>query len=223
VLHGDELLVRDRRPSPWRPHPAVAVGLVLMALTFLLNLTPTMVVAIAVGTVLGIQTTVAVDRGRRVAEDLATPPSRAQVARAVADGLVAAGLIPVAANVDDGVRVEGADPSAAPLLAAVAEVLAPIDDPAYLIPRWVLTGPVDNSHGLDVALGRLRPGAVVWHTVPASMSTSDERAQAFADAWDRWVGGGRPLATDTPEGRVVLERNRGVDPFAAGTTAPGKG
>jgi hypothetical protein len=221
VLHGDELLVRDRRPSPWRLHPAVAAGLVLMALTFLLNLTPTMVVAIAVGTVLGIQTTVAVDRGRRIAEDLATPLSHDQVACAVSDGLEAAGLIPAGAATtgeEGDRRLNGVDASVAALFtAALEEVLAPVVAPSYLIPRWVLTRPVDNSQGVQVALGRLRPDAVVWHSVPAAASTSDERAQAFAGAWDRWVGGGPAVATDSAQGRAAVARSRGVDPLLGGT------
>jgi hypothetical protein len=198
-----------------------------MALTFLLNLTPTVVVAIGVGTVLGIQTTVAVDRGRRIAEDLARPPGHDQVARAVADGLEAAGLIPAgtaAVGLDGGGAVGGLDPHVATLfVTALEEVLAPVDTPAYLIPRWVLTHPVDNSQGVQVALGRLRPDAVVWHCVPAAMATSDERAQAFADVWDRWVGGGRALATDSPRGRAILARSQGVDPSAGATTVSGPG
>ena len=40
VLHDRELVVRDGRPQLWRPHPVIAVGVVMAAVAFLLNLTP---------------------------------------------------------------------------------------------------------------------------------------------------------------------------------------
>jgi hypothetical protein len=227
VLHDDDLLLRDGRPAPWRPHFALAVGLVLAAMAFLLNLTPAVVVGIGVLTMLGIQTTVAVDRGRRIAEDLARRPGIEQVAYAVADGLHDAGLTSVGAEavsveVDTlGERrcaLEGvpAHESAA-FATALDEVVSPMASPRYVLPRWVLQEPVDNADGLRVAFGRLRADGEVWHSVPTVLGTTGRHAQAFAAAWDRWVGGGPAIYTGSPEGEGVLVTTRGSDPFAATT------
>ena len=76
--------------------------------------------------------------------------------------------------------------------------------PRYVVPRWVLAGPVDNADGVRAALGRLRPDGEVWHSVPSVLGTTGQRAQAFARAWDHWVGGGQAVYTGSPEGEGVL-------------------
>jgi hypothetical protein len=223
VLHGDQLVVRDRRPSPWRPHPVIAVAVVLAGIAFLLNVTPAVLIAYVVVTMLGLQTTVAVDRGRVLAEDLARTPGVENLACAVADALQDCGLSPrgseaVRAVLDvHGQRhcvLEGVGPEVAATFAtALDEVGSPMVAPRYVVPRWVLRGPVDNGHGLRAAFGRLRPDGGVWHSVPTVLCTSGRRAQAFAVAWDRWVGGGPALCTGSAEGLVVLASHRGSDPF----------
>ena len=223
VLHGDDLRVRDGRLHPWRPHASVATGFVISLMAFLLNLTPAVVIGLGLVSMLGIQTFVAVDRGRRLADDLAARPSLEQIAYAVADGLHAAGLAPVGA---DGVRVEidpqgerrcsleGVDAAVSATFAtALDEVVSPMAAPRYVLPRWVLTGPIDNYDGIKAALGRLRPDGEVWHSVPSVLGTTGERARAFAAAWDHWVGGGPAVYTGSPEGEGVLVTHRGSDPF----------
>ncbi len=184
-------------PSPWRPHPALAAALVVVVVAFLLNVTPSMLIAIVVGTLLGIQTTVAVDRGRRAVEGLARSPGLDELARAVADALQETGLSPRGAEavrvVPDGSgghrceldRVPAA--VAALFTTALEEVVAPVAEPGYVVTRWVVAAPVDNAQGLRYALGLLRPDGEVRHGVPAVLRTTDERAQTFARAWERWV------------------------------------
>ena len=227
ALHADRLVVRDGRLAPWRPHFMIAVGLVLALMAFLLNLTPALVIGLGLTTMLGIQTTVAVDRGRRLAEDLARPPSIEQLACAVADGLRATGL---SSHGAEAVRVEvdelgerrcfldGVTPEeSARFATALDEVVSPMARPRYVLPRWLLTAPVDNADGFKAAFGRLRPDGEVWHTVPTVLGTTGQRAQAFAAAWDDWVGGGAAIYTGSPEGEGVLVTHRGNDPFAATT------
>ncbi len=227
VLHGDDLRVRDERLHPWRPHFSVAIGLVISLLAFALNLTPAVVIGLGLVTMLGIQSFVAVDRGRRLADDLAARPSIEQIAYAVADGLHGAGLAPVGA---DGVRVEidplgerrcsleGVDAAVSAMFAsALDEVVSPMGEPRYVLPRWVLAGPIDNYDGIKAALGLLRPDGEVWHSVPSVLGATGKRAQTFAAAWDHWVGGGPAIFTGSPEGEGVLVTHRGSDPFAVTT------
>jgi hypothetical protein len=227
VLRRNDLRVRDGRLAPWRPHFAIAVGIVLALMAFLLNLTPAVVVGIGLVTMLGIQTFVAVDRGRRLADDLARRPSLEQIAFAVADGLHSAGLSPVGA---DGVRVEidpegerrcsleGVTPEvSAAFAASLDEVVSPMGEPRYVLPRWVLHEPIDNLDGIKAAFRLLRPDGEVWHSVPTVLGTTGRRAQAFAAAWDHWVGGGPAVYTGSPEGEGVLVTHRGSDPFAVTT------
>jgi len=227
VMHGDDLRVRDERLHPWRPHLSVAIGLVISLLAFALNLTPAVVIGLGLVTMLGIQSFIAVDRGRRLADDLAAPPSIEQIAYAVADALHGAGLAPVGA---DGVRVEidpmgerrcsleGVDAAVSAMFAnALDEVVSPMGAPRYVLPRWVLAGPIDNYDGVKAALGLLRPDGEVWHSVPSVLGTTGRRAQTFAAAWDHWVGGGPAIYTGSPEGEGVLVTHRGSDPFAVTT------
>jgi superfamily II DNA or RNA helicase len=227
ALHGNDLRVRDDRLAPWRPHLAIAIGIVLAVVAFLLNLTPAAVIGVGLFTMLGIQSFVAVDRGRRLADDLARRPSIEQIAYAVADGLHSAGLSPVGA---DGVRVEidpvgerrcsleGVSPAvSAAFAASLDEVVSPMAEPRYVLPRWVLHEPIDNLDGIKAALRLLRPDGEVWHSVPTVLGTTGKRAQAFAAAWDHWVGGGPATYTGSPEGQGVLVTHRGSDPFAVTT------
>ena len=227
VLHAGEIVVRDGRASPWRPHLVIAVGAVIAVIAFLLNLTPAVVIGLGLVTMLGLQTTVAIDRGRVLADDLKRSPSIEQVAHAVADAMHDAELSPVGAEKVQAVLDEqgeyrcvlggvDADVSAA-FATALDEVVSPMASPRYVLPRWVLTGAVDNVDGLRAALGRLRPDGEVWHSVPTVLATTGTRAQAFARAWDHWVGGGPAIYTGSPEGEGVLMTNRGSDPFAVTT------
>jgi hypothetical protein len=205
----------------------VEAAIVLAVLVYLLNLTPVVVVELGLATMLGLQTTVAIDRGRRLAEDLARPPSIEQVAYAVADALFETGLSPVGSggvmvvideHGDYRCAIEGVPAGVSALFAtALDEVVSPMASPRYVVPRWVLHAPVDNADGMKGAFGRLRPDGEVWHSVPAALATTGQRAQAFARAWDHWVGGGAALYTGSPEGEGVLVTHRGSDPFAVTT------
>ena len=186
-----------------------------------------MIVGIGLVTMLGIQTTVAVDRGRRIAEDLARPPALEQVAYAVADGLHDAGL--TSARGRGGQRRGG---HAGERRCALEGV--PAEESAAFAarstrwsPRWrrratccragCCRGRSTTPTGCGVAFGRLRPDGEVWHSVPTVLGTTGTRAQAFAAAWDLWVGGGPAVYTGSPEGEGVLVTTRGSDPFAVTT------
>lgn len=217
VLRPSGVEVRDDRPSPWRLHFAIAVALVLAVEVYLLHITPSLLLLPWVGTLAGLQTTVAIDRGRRIAEELAPVPSVEQVAFVVADALRATGLAShgseavtkvgerdcVLGDVDDAAR--------AVFRTALAEALSPVAASPYAVRRWVRHGPADNAAGLRAALGLLRPDGEEWHAVPTVLASTEQRAQAFAVAWDHWIGG--DPATPSPATLAKEGTTRGARPL----------
>jgi hypothetical protein len=155
-------------------------------------------------------------------------PSVIRIASAVADGLLAAGLVrrgsdsvEVALDSDGEYRcvLQGVDETEAQVFAdALDEAVSPIGLPRYLLPRWVRTErDVTWWRSVWAGFGRLRPDGVVWHAVPSVLGVNAERAAAYAKAWDHWVGGGDPVYTGSPEGQGILAAQQGTDPFAAST------
>ena len=155
-------------------------------------------------------------------------PSVIRIASAVADGLLAAGLVRRGADSVEVVLdsegeyrcvLSGVDELEAQIFAtALDEAVSPINLPRYLLPRWVRTRrDVTWWRSLWAGFGRLRPDGVVWHAVPTVLGVNAERAAAYARAWDHWVGGGDPVYTGSPEGQGILAAQQATDPFAAST------
>ena len=155
-------------------------------------------------------------------------PSVIRIASAVADGLLAAGLVrrgsdsvEVALDADGEYRcvLHDVDEVEAEVFAtALDEAVSPINLPRYLLPRWVRTKrDITWWRSLWAGFGRLKPDGVVWHAVPTVLGVNAERAAAYAQAWDHWVGGGSPVYTGSPEGQGILAAQQGTDPFAAST------
>lgn len=230
VLHAGGLELRGSATTPWRPHWSAVVAL---AVVFSVLLLVHPVLAAVAGAAAGAlaQALVAARRGRAHLVEAARPPTVAQVAGAVADGLHDAGLSPVGAaavrvDVDaDGeyrcaLHTDTAE-DAARFATALDEVLSPMSAPRYVLPRFVVAPPPPGLAGLRVglraALRPVEPTGEVWHSVPTVLGARAETARAFAAAWDRWVGGGDPVYTNSPEGEGVLVTHRGSDPFDATT------
>lgn len=231
VARPTGLTPRDDRPSPWAPHrgPVVAALVALVGLLAVVPLAPAILGSLAVG-VLG-QAAVAAARGRLLLEDASRPPTLVQAAHAVADALRAAGLSPLGATAvivcvdEEGeyrCSLDGVPPEVSRRFAtALDEVVSPMAAPRYVLPRYVVpspaTGPRGHLDGLRAAAGLVRPTGEVWHSVPSVLGARAPDAQVFADAWDRWVGGGPAVYTGSPEGEGVLVTHRGSDPFDATT------
>lgn len=166
-------------------------------------------------------------RGRQLRRLAQERPSIAQVAAVVAQTMHELGESSVGA---EAVRVQvGADGeyrcrlddvdelTSSAFATALAEALAPVAEPRYLLPRGVLDEP---GHGIDGLRADLRmswrnqPDAVLWHPVPSGFGRTVARARAYARVWDRIIGGGPPLYTGSPEGSGVLAGCRGSDAFA---------
>ena len=147
-------------------------------------------------------------------------------AAAVADGLRHADLSPSGSEslrIDvepDGeirMRLGGVAEQVSRLFAeALDEVLAPLADPRYVLPRYLLADP-SWAAGWRLLVRALRPDGVVWHAVPRVLGVNAGRARAYERAWNTWVSGGEALYTGSPEGAGVLAAHRGFDPFDADT------
>jgi superfamily II DNA or RNA helicase len=226
------LELRPGAARPWRPHPGAVLG-VLVGLAAVLLTPAGPALALLGGLAVGglVQAGVAAERGRAHLRLAGDPPALDAVARALADGLHAAGMSPRGA---DAVRVDvepdgeyrcaladvAADVSRV-FATALDEVVSPMTSPRYVVPRYVVFPPPAGAAGLVAGLGaavrRTRPDGEVWHTVPAVLGSRAELAAIFAHAWDHWVGGGGPVYTGSPIGAGVLATHRGSDPFAATT------
>ena len=166
--------------------------------------------------------------GRSLLLAASEPPSVIQVARAVADGLRVADLLPVGAeavrvDIDhEGLyrcRVGGvAEEHSLLFTNALDEAVLPIADPRYVVSRGVVApGPISGKRARQAAAGHLEPDGEVWHAVPTVLGRRKQWAVAYAGAWGWWVGGGPPVFTRSPEGAGILAAQRGADPFRAST------
>jgi hypothetical protein len=162
----------------------------------------------------------------------AGPPPVSSFAYTVADAMRDCGLSPLGAQgvhaavePDGTYRVELTDvPTAISLrfTRALDELISPIVEPRWLIPRYELTAlpsePRDRRAAARAWLrGRAPLNAVVYHPVPALFARSAKRLDAFAGHWQRWICPGAPLAAETPEGQGVLVAVRGNSPLDATT------
>ncbi|WP_116952710.1 DEAD/DEAH box helicase family protein [Jiangella endophytica] len=169
--------------------------------------------------------------GRDLAE-LAAGPDPLAFASAVADALHEAGLSDVGADAvtaaveRDGtyrVVLAGASAETSSLfVTALDELLAPLVSPRYVVPRHLVeplpaTPDALRRAGRAWLSGHAPPNAVVYHAVPSVLGANVRRVRAFVAAWHRWVSGGEPVRTATPEGEGILVTHRGLDPFAATT------
>jgi antitoxin (DNA-binding transcriptional repressor) of toxin-antitoxin stability system len=182
----------------------------------------------------GVVTLVGLAVAGRTAARLAAAPgsgSLDDLAAATADALRAAGLT---SRGGDAVRVEAQPdgsyrarlqevPAAESALFAEAleEVLAPLSQPRYVIPRLILAPPPGRAAAARLALRRLVtghvPATVVYHAVPTALSGNKKLAAAFERAWNTRVGPGAVVYTGSPQGTGILAAQRGDDPFALTT------
>jgi superfamily II DNA or RNA helicase len=103
---------------------------------------------------------------------------------------------------------------------ALDELLAPLDQPRYVIPRYVDDPPAGAWAALWTGLRHVarRPGRrVVYHAVPSVLATRADLAGAFGRAWNRHVSPGRPLFERDPRAQAGIAAQRGEDPLAITT------
>jgi superfamily II DNA or RNA helicase len=149
------------------------------------------------------------------------------MAMATADALQTAGLVTRGADsvrievlADGGYRARLADVAAVDSTAfanALDEVLAPLAQPRYIVPRYIIARPP----GFLLTIRRLVtgqvPATVVYHAVPTALAGNKKTAAIFARSWNARVSPGQLLYSNSPEGAGILAVSRGDDPFAITT------
>jgi superfamily II DNA or RNA helicase len=150
------------------------------------------------------------------------------MAAAVAEGLSGAGLVAPGVNAESIRVVVQPDgyyrcyPAGASLedsstfAAALEELLSPIQQPRYIIPRHTGRPPTSTLGALGLVVREsvaARGGAVAWHAVPAVLGANREWVEVFNRAWNRLVSDGEALYQQDPRGEAILELQRGEDPF----------
>ncbi|WP_326691234.1 DEAD/DEAH box helicase family protein [Streptomyces sp. NBC_01795] len=160
--------------------------------------------------------------GLRALRAASAEPVLPALALAVADGLHAAGCLPVGAAAvriePDGTGAYGIRLDGVPLAdseryaTALDEVISPVADPRYLMPRYLVRagGPLA---GLRAAGRRATADAVVHHAVPGAAGANRGLVTAYAGAWRRWVSAGEPVYTRGPEGAGLLAAQAGRCPL----------
>ena len=157
-------------------------------------------------------------------DDLAAAVAEALVATGLVDSRLTAAAVRVATQPDGYYRcyLDGATLQDSGVFAAcLDELLAPIESPRWIIPRYVSGPPRNFLGGLRLLAGRFakdRVGAtVVYHAVPAVLGANKARVQAFETAWNRRVSAGKALFQDDPRAQAIIQLQRGEDPFAVTT------
>jgi hypothetical protein len=170
----------------------------------------------------------------RTAARLVAVPKQAgleDIARATADALHQAKLtsqdgaaVRVEVMADGSYRARLATvpaAEAAVFSTALDDVLSPLAQPRYVIPRLIVAPPRGLAAAAAIAARRLvaghLPGSVVYHAVPAVLGTRKNLAEAFERAWNARVSPGQVVYTGSPEGAGILAAQRGDDPFAVTT------
>ncbi|MDB1088546.1 DEAD/DEAH box helicase family protein [Streptomyces sp. ACA25] len=153
---------------------------------------------------------------------VAAEPVLPALAWAVADGLHSAGLVPRGAEAvsfePDETGAYRAELDGVPVAAshcfatALDEVVSPLTDPRYLLPRYVLT---DTTRR---AARHPAPNPVVYHAVPTVLGENRRRVNSFVRAWNARVSTGRPVFTRSPEGVGLLAAQTGHSPLDLTTT-----
>jgi hypothetical protein len=101
------------------------------------------------------------------------------------------------------------------------ELLAPLDNSHYIVPRFIPGDPHSPLAALRIVLRgaprQLPTQSVVYHAVPAALGANRERVTAFEKAWNRYVSAGSALYFKDPRAQAILALQRGEDPFAVTT------
>jgi hypothetical protein len=150
------------------------------------------------------------------------------MATATADALREAGMLTQGGGavliepLRDGLyraRLTGASAAeSATFAAALDEVLSPLAQPRYIVPRLFVAPPASTRAALRLTWRHHLPGGglpatVVYHAVPTVLGVNARLARTFARAWNQRVSPGTLLYTGSPEGAGILAAQRGDDPF----------
>jgi superfamily II DNA or RNA helicase len=157
-------------------------------------------------------------------EDLAAAVAEALATTGLIDSRLTASAVRVVTQPDGYYRcyLQGASLQDSSVFAtALDELVAPIQSPRWIIPRYVSAPSQSFFGGLRLLAGRLvspRLGStVVYHALPALLGANKARVQAFEAAWNRRVSAGKALFQDDPRAQAIIQLQRGEDLFAVTT------
>ena len=210
------------------PQPVV---LILLAVAAAVALTAAPLPAAVTVTALAVVTATLLTRATMRSLAGASSGSLDDIGAATADGLRAAALVSRGSDAvrvevlpDGGYRARLTDVPATESITfanALDEVLSPLGQPRYIVPRLVVTQPPSVVSAFRLAARRLVtghvPAAVIYHAVPSVLGGNKKTAALFAQAWNTRVSPGELLYTGSPEGTGILAVQRGDDPFAVTT------
>ena len=157
-------------------------------------------------------------------EDLAAAVIEALAATGLVDARLNAGAVRLVTQPDGYYRcyLEGAGlRDSAAFASALDELLAPLQAPRYIVPRYVSAPPSGALQALLLLarqFGNPRLGAtLVYHAVPSALAANHDRVKAFETAWNRHVSSGKALYEGDPKAQAIIQLQRGEDPFAVTT------
>ena len=153
-------------------------------------------------------------------ESLAAAVAEALATAGLVDPSVSAASVRVTAQPDGYYRCYLAGASlddSTQFAAALDELLAPLGQPRYIVPRYIQREPRSTLGALAFLVREAESprwgGAVVYHAVPSALAVNRDRAATFGRAWNRHVSAGEPLFEQDPRAAAVIELQRGEDPF----------
>lgn len=105
---------------------------------------------------------------------------------------------------------------------SVLEVLAPLADQRYLVPRYEQpAGLADRFMGLVASLGGgdTKGGLrfAQWHAVPVALEANKRFVDIYEKHWNAWVSPGQPVYAKHPAGKRILAEHRQQNPLGVET------
>lgn len=129
-------------------------------------------------------------------------------------GLINRTLIEKQVNVsmreDQSVRVflDGSAEDSSLFAKCFDELLSPIIDQRYAIPRYEVAIPKGNSSRSAISAGLKSRSTFIaaYHPVPDALGANKDKAEIFRNYWNRLISRGEIVFLKSPEGEKIIEQ-----------------